>query len=131
PDTDGEDNITEDGVKQYIYDVERRIDARISFKYAIPLAVPVDEVINQITRRRTAYDIYVDIYPSREFEALPEAVKEWRDLAESLLQDIITGSIALTVPTAEGTGIRAMTSHIMNPSIRNFCQVNSIFKSFI
>ncbi|GAG91408.1 unnamed protein product, partial [marine sediment metagenome] len=97
---------------QYIYDVERRIDARISFKYAIPLAVPVDEVINQITRRRTAYDIYVDIFPSREFEALPEAVKEWRDLAESLLQDIITGSITLTVPTTEGTGIRAMTSHL-------------------
>jgi len=112
PDTDGEDNITEDGVKQYIYDVERRLDARISFKYAVPLGVPVDEVINQIARRRTAYDIFVDIYPSRESDALPEAVKEWRDLADGLLQDIITGSITLTVPAATGTGIKAMTSHL-------------------
>lgn len=107
-----DDNVTEDQVTQAIYDVERRIDARIAFKYTIPLAVPVDEVINQIARRRTAYDIFVDVYPSREFEALPEAVKEWRDLAEGLLQDVITGSITLTVPTAEGTGIRAMTSHL-------------------
>lgn len=107
-----DDNLTEDRVKQYIYDVERRIDARISFKYVVPLAVPVDDVINQITRRRTAYDIYVDIYPSREFEALPEAVKEWRDLSDDLLHDVITGSITLTVPTAAGTGIKAMTSHL-------------------
>lgn len=107
-----DDNITEDRVKQYIYDVERRIDAKLAFKYTIPFAVPVDEVINQIARRRTAYDIYVDIYPSRDAEALPEAVKEWRDLAEGLLQDIITGSITLTVPAASGTGVKAMTSHL-------------------
>ena len=107
-----DDNVTEDQVKQAIYDVERRIDARIAFKYTIPLAVPTDEVINQITRRRSAYDIFVDVYPSREFEALPEAVKEWRDLAESLLTDIITGSITLTIPAAAGTGIKAMTSHL-------------------
>ena len=107
-----DDNVTEDQVTQYIYDVERRLDARIAFKYTIPLAVPVDEVINQIARRRSAYDVYVDVYPSREFEALPEAVKEWRDLAEGLLQDVITGSITLTVPAAAGTGIKAMTSHL-------------------
>jgi len=107
-----DDNLTEDGVRQYIYDVERRIDAKLAFKYTIPFAVPVDEVINQIARRRTAYDIYVDIYPSREYEALPEAVKEWRDLATDLLNDIITGSITLTVPAASGTGVKAMTSHL-------------------
>ncbi len=107
-----DDNVTEDQVTQYIYDVERRIDARLAFKYTIPFAVPVDDVINQIARRRSAYDIFVDVYPSREFEALPEAVKEWRDLAEGLLQDIITGSITLTVPAASGTGVKAVTSHL-------------------
>ena len=107
-----DDNLTEDEVIQYIYDVERRIDAKLAFKYTIPFAVPVDEVINQIARRRTAYDIYVDIYPSREYEALPEAVKEWRDLATDLLNDIITGSITLTVPAASGTGVKAITSHL-------------------
>lgn len=107
-----DDNVTEDQVKQAIYDVERRIDARIAFKYTIPLDVPVDEVINQIARYRTAYDISLIVYPSREFEALPEAVKEWRKLADDLLQDVITGSINLTVPTAAGTGIKAMTSHL-------------------
>ena len=106
------DNMTEDQVTQAIYDVERRIDARLAFKYTIPFAVPVDDVINQIARRRSAYDIFVDVFPSREFEALPEAVKEWRNLAEDLLQDIITGSITLTVPAAAGTGIKAMTSHL-------------------
>ena len=107
-----DDNVTEDQVTQAIYDVERRIDARLAFKYSIPFAVPVDDVINQIARRRSAYDIFVDVYPSREFEALPEAVKEWRDLAEDLLNDIITGSITLTVPSAAGTGIKMMTSHL-------------------
>ncbi len=107
-----DDNMTEDQVTQAIYDVERRIDARLAFKYTIPFAVPVDDVINQIARRRSAYDIFVDVYPSREFEALPEAVKEWRNLAEDLLADIISGSITLTVPAAAGTGIKAMTSHL-------------------
>lgn len=107
-----DDNVTEDDIKQAIYDVERRIDAKIRFKYAVPLAVPVDEVINQIARRRSAYDIFVDVYPSREVEALPEAVKEWKDLAEDLLQDIIIGTITLTIPAATGTGVKAMTSHL-------------------
>ena len=43
---------------------------------------------------------------------MPEAVKEWRDLAEDLLNDIITGSITLTVPAASGTGVKAITSHL-------------------
>ena len=107
-----DDNVTEDEVTQAIYDVERRIDARLAFKYTIPFAVPVDDVINQIARRRSAYDIFVDVYPSREFEALPEAVKEWRCRAEDLLNDIITGSITLTVPAASGTGVKAITSHL-------------------
>lgn len=107
-----DDNVTEDDVKQAIYDVERRIDARIRFKYTVPLNVPPDEVINQIARRRSAYDIFVDVYPSREFEALPEAIKEWRELAEGLLDDIVIGSIILTVPAVTGTGIKAMTSHL-------------------
>lgn len=39
-----DDNVTEDQVKQAIYDVERRVDARIAFKYTVPLGVPVDDV---------------------------------------------------------------------------------------
>ncbi len=107
-----DDNVTEDQVKQYIYDVERRIDARLAFKYTVPLGVPVDDVINQIARYRTAYDIWLVVYPSREVEALPDAVMEWRNLTDGLLQDVITGSITLTVPAATGTGIKAMTSHL-------------------
>ena len=107
-----DDNVTEDQVTQAIYDVERRIDARIAFKYTVPLDVPADDVINQIARRRTAYDIYVDVYPSREFEALPEAVKEWRNLAEDLLTDVISGAITLTAIATTGTEVKAMTSHL-------------------
>lgn len=107
-----EDNLTETQVEEYIYKVERRIDARLSFKYSIPFAVPPDDIISQITCRRSAYDIYVDIYPSRQWEVLPEAVKEWKGLADGLLDDIISGQILLTVPVAAGTGIRAMTSHL-------------------
>lgn len=106
------DNLTKEQVEKYIYDVERRIDARIKFRYSTPLDVPVDDVINQIARYRTAYDIFVDVYPSREWEALPEAVVEWRRRADDLLKDIISGAILLEVPTVEGTGIRAMTSHL-------------------
>ena len=107
-----DDNVTEDQVTQAIYDVERRIDARIAFKYTVPLDVPADDVINQIARRRTAYDIYVDVYPSREFEALPEAVKEWRNLAEDLLTDVISGAITLTAIATTGTEVKTMTSHL-------------------
>ncbi|GAI95931.1 unnamed protein product, partial [marine sediment metagenome] len=56
PDTDGADNITEAGVGNQIQDVERRIDARISFKYPVPLLVPVDDVVNQIAKYQAAYD---------------------------------------------------------------------------
>jgi len=107
-----DDNLTEDQVNQAIYDVERRIDARLAFKYTIPFAVPVDDVINQIARRQSAYDLFADVYPSRAFEALPDVVRDWKDLAEDLLNDIITGSITLTVPAASGTGVKAITSHL-------------------
>ena len=38
--TADDDNMTEGQVTQAIYDVERRIDARLAFKYTIPFAVP-------------------------------------------------------------------------------------------
>lgn len=105
-------NLTEKQVEKYIYDVERRIDAKIRFRYSTPLEVPPDDVINQIARYRTSYDIFVDVYPSREWEALPAAVVEWRKRADDFLKDIISGAIILEVPTIEGAGIRAMTSHL-------------------
>ncbi|GAG11836.1 unnamed protein product, partial [marine sediment metagenome] len=105
-------NLTKEQVEKYIYDVERRIDAKIRFRYTTPLDVPVDDVVNQIARYRVAYDIYVDVYPSREWEALPAAVIEWRKRADDFLKDIISGAILLEIPTIEGTGIRAMTSHL-------------------
>lgn len=112
PDTDGADNITEDGVGDQIQDVERRIDARISFKYPVPLLVPVDDVVNQVTKYQAAYDIYVIAAASRGMEVVPEVVKEWRKQAQDLLKDIIDGRISLTVLPAEGAGVRAMTSHL-------------------
>lgn len=106
------DNITEARIDEYIEDVERRIDAKIEFKYSIPLAVPVDDVINQITKYQAAYDIYVVISVSRDREVLPEAVKRWGTLANDLLNDIVEGNISLTVLPAEGVGKRAITSHL-------------------
>jgi len=112
PDTDGADNITEDGVGDQIEDVERRIDARISFKYPVPLLVPVDDVVNQVTKYQAAYDIYVIAAASRGMEVVPEVVKEWKKQAQDLLKDIIDGRISLTVLPAEGAGKRATTSHL-------------------
>ena len=112
PDTDGADNITETGVEDQIQDVERRIDARISFKYPVPLLVPVDDVVNQVTKYQAAYDIYVIAAASRGMEVIPEVVKEWRKQAQTLLKDIIDGRISLTALPAEGAGVRAMTSHL-------------------
>jgi len=111
PDTDGADNITEAGVGDNIYDVERRIDARISFKYPVPLDVPVDNVVKQIVENQTAYDIYIVAAASRS-ELVPEVVKQWKAQAQDLLKDIIDGRISLTVLPAEGAGKRATTSHL-------------------
>jgi len=112
PDTDGADNITETGVGDNIYDVERRIDARIRFKYPVPLLVPVDNVVKQIVENQAAYDIYIVVAASRGMEVIPEVVKQWKAQAQDLLKDIIDGRISLTVLPAEGAGVRAMTSHL-------------------
>lgn len=112
PDTDGSDNITEAGVEDQIQDVERRIDARISFKYPVPLLVPVDDVVNQITKYQAAYDIYVIAAASRGMEVIPEVVKEWKKQAQALLKDIIDGRISLTVRPAEGAGRKVSTNHL-------------------
>lgn len=111
PDTDGADNITEDGVGENIYDVERRVDVRISFKYPVPLLVPVDDVVNQIVKNQAAYDIYTVVAAIR-LDVVPEVVKTWRDQAQALLKDIIDGRISLTALPAEGAGKRATTSHL-------------------
>ena len=110
--SEAEDNLTEAQVKEYIDDVERRIDARIAFKYATPLEIPTDDVINQIVKYRTAYDIYMVVFPSRNLEILPEAVKEWKVLADGMQQEVVSGAILLTVPPLSGAGYKITTSHL-------------------
>ena len=136
PDTDGADNITEAGVGDYIEDVERRIDARISFKYPVPLLIPVDDVVNQIAKYQAAYDIYVVAAPSRSMEMVPEMVKEWKNQAQVLLKDIINGRITLTVHPAEDAGRRATTSHLkkireVEVTLRDFNDWSAIGYEFI
>lgn len=106
------DNLTEATIDEYIEDVERRIDAKIAFKYSVPLAVPVDDIVNQITKYQAAYDIYTVLLVSRTAEVIPAAVKAWMNLADDLLTDVVEGRISLTVLPAEGVGKRASTSHL-------------------
>lgn len=43
---------------------------------------------------------------------LPEAIKEWKERADGMLQDIIDGAITLTHPFVTSGGMRAASSNI-------------------
>jgi len=105
------DNITRAGVEKYIKDVEDRLNARLRAKYPVPLAVPVDDVINQIVKRRTAYDIVVDSPIGINSIALPVAVVEWKNDASRDEKDVLTGRILLTVSTRE-VRARLLSNHL-------------------
>jgi len=95
------DNLTRSQVEGYIKDVEDRLNARLRAKYPIPLGIPVDDIINQIVKRRTAYDIVVDSPIGINSVELPVAVVAWKNMASSDEKDVLTGRILLTVSTRE------------------------------
>lgn len=105
------DNITKAGVEGYIKDVEDRLNARLRAKYPVPLAIPVDDIINQIVKRRTAYDIFVDSPMATGAIEMPVAVVEWRKIADTFEKDVLAGRILLTVSTPE-TRARLLTNHL-------------------
>lgn len=110
------DNITRATVEGYIKDVEDRLNAKLRAKYPVPLAMPVDDVINQIVKRRTAYDIVVDSPIGINSVELPVAVVEWKNKATKDENDILAGRILLAVSTRE-VRARLLTSHLKQ--IRN------------
>lgn len=110
------DNFTRAEVEGYIKDVEDRLNTKLRAKYPVPLAIPVDDIINQIVKRRTAYDIVVDSPIGINSVELPVAVVEWKRIASADEKDVLAGRILLTVSTRETRG-RLLTSHLKQ--IRN------------
>jgi len=105
------DNITRAGVEGYIKDVEDRLNARLRAKYPVPLAIPVDDIINQIVKYRTAYDIFVSSPMAVGYTETPIAVTEWKDIASSYEKDVLASRILLTVSTRE-TRARLLSNHL-------------------
>jgi len=110
------DNFTRADVEGYIKDVEDRLNARLRAKYPVPMPVPVDDIINQIVKRRTAYDIFLDSPMAVGAIEIPVAVREWGSVASRDEKDVLAGRILLTVSTRETRG-RLLTSHLKQ--IRN------------
>jgi len=105
------DNLTRSQVEGYIKDVEDRLNARLRAKYPVPLAIPVDDIINQIVKRRAAYDIFVDSPMATGAIEIPVAVAEWKNIATTMEKDVLTGRILLTVSTRE-TRARLLSNHL-------------------
>ena len=105
------DNLTRSEVEDYIKDVEDRLNARLTAKYPVPLQIPVDNIVNQIVKRRVAYDIFEDSPMAANFTETPVAVTAWKDMAVSYEKDILAGRILLTVSTRE-VRARLLTNHL-------------------
>lgn len=105
------DNFTEKDVEGYIKDVEDRLNAKLRAKYPVPFPIPVDDVINQIAKRRTAYDLVVDSPIGINSVELPVVVVEWKIKAIKDENDILAGRILLAVSTRE-VRARLLTSHL-------------------
>lgn len=105
------DNLTRSEVENYIKDVEDRLNAKLRAKYPVPMPIPVDNIVNQIVKRRTAYDIFVDSPMAANFTETPVTVTAWKDIATSYEKDILAGRILLTVSTRE-IRARLLANHL-------------------
>jgi len=105
------DNFTQSEVEEYIKDAEDRLNSKLRAKYPVPMPVPVDNIVNQIVKYRTAYDLFVNSAMAINFTATPVAVTAWKDKAISDEKNILTGRILLTVSTRE-VRARLLSNHL-------------------
>jgi len=97
--TDGD--VTEDEVSTEIETQSDYIIRRLGFTPAYSSGVP--PIIRRICEYLVAYNIYLRVWTSAQElrETIPEQIKEWKLIAEELLDKIINGEIAIEPETSE------------------------------